>query len=293
MMQNNYTPLLEIESNWLIKLDCFLAGHSHKARAAQYIVEKAIKNNDIILGKTTIIEKTGGNFGLGLILAGRKYNIPVDLAIGLSFSPIKRQFLSKHGANLIGLDMLNDGLQPKDVIAYHLENQARLNKHYFYTDQFNNIASIEAHEFITGAEIIQQLKLHYPDVNKLIFVTCAGTGAHLTGISYALKNACYQVDVVLVEPENCDTKNNVHNSHIFEGMNVGVLPPFLDWGLITDIQKVSSIEALEIQKYFSISHGYYFGMTSCACLAVSQKLIKKINKNCKVLNLIYDQGFWY
>ena len=43
MQINLYTNLIAIEPNWILKLDCFLPSHSHKAIAVDYIIETAIK----------------------------------------------------------------------------------------------------------------------------------------------------------------------------------------------------------------------------------------------------------
>jgi cysteine synthase len=292
---NTTSPLVQINDHWLVKMDCFLSGHSHKSRAADYIVQRGIADGSIVPGTTTLIEKTGGNFGLGLVLSAAKHNLNVDLAIGLGFSKKKRDFLSQYGANLIGVEMLLNGLQPKDVVQHHLEHQESLGKNYFYTDQFNNVGSLEAHEHITGPEIVDQIASQYPNIQHIVFVACAGTGAHATGVSYAIRRAGYGLSFVLVEPNQCNTLNHVHEKHGFEGMNVGVFPPFLDVSLISDIAKVKEEDALKMRKHFAIQHGFYVGMTSAACLSVAQRLSETLKgkKDTLVLNMVYDLGFWY
>lgn len=99
------TKLLQLNNHMLVKMELNNISGSHKFRAAQYIINDAIKKG-LIDNQTTIIEKTGGNFGFGLLAACLKQNIPVELAIGLSFSQRKKQQLKKLGAILIGQDML-------------------------------------------------------------------------------------------------------------------------------------------------------------------------------------------
>ena len=60
-------------------------------------------------------------------------------------------------------------------------------------------------------------------VRAVSFVSCAGTGAHLTGIARALRRAGYAVDVTLVEPEGCDSRNGVFVSHRFEALACGAV----------------------------------------------------------------------
>ena len=292
MQTKAFTPLLEVLPGLLAKFECDNPGGSHKVRAARHIVNKALERGEIIPGRTTVIEKTGGNFGFGLAIACHKFNIPVELAVGLSFSPVKRQCLELFGAKLIGVDMLNEGLAPREVIEWHLAHAEELGKHYYYTDQFNNPDSLAAHEFETGPEIVEQLKA-WPHIKSLTLVKCAGTGASLTGIARSLIAAGYLIRVVLVEPVGCDSQSGVFTDHKFEGMAVGVKPPFVDWQLISEVKRVDYERMLICQKEFARANGYFVGNTTAACLLIAQELAAKTDEAHKILTLLYDHGLWY
>lgn len=286
------TPLREVQPGLLLKFEGDNAGGSHKVRAARFIVRSGLDSGEIVPGHTTVIEKTGGNFGFGLAIACRAHDVPVELAVGLSFSPVKRRCLELFGARLIGLEMLERGASPREVVEWHLQNQQELQRSYFYTDQFRNAASVAAHELETGPEIVAQLQA-WPRVKKLTFVACAGTGASLVGIAKALKSAGYTVEVVLVEPQGCDSRRGVFTEHKLEGMAVGVVPPFLDWSLIDDVRTVDYEAVLDTRKAFARSTGYLVGNTTAACLAVANTLAPCAAEDTKVLAILYDHGLWY
>jgi cysteine synthase len=286
------TPLLEVLPGLLAKFECDNPGGSHKVRAARYIVNKAMERGEIIPGQTTVIEKTGGNFGFGLAIVCNEFKIPVELAVGLSFSPIKRHCLELFGAKLIGIDMLNAGSTPREVIEWHLAHARTFGKHYYYSDQFNNPDSVAAHELETGPEIIEQLRA-WPHLKSLTLVKCAGTGASLTGIARSLIAAGYLTEIVLVEPLGCDSQSGIFTDHKFEGMAVGVKPPFVDWKLVSEVKRVGYEQMLICQREFARSHGYFVGNTAAACLLVAQELAPKTDETHKVLTLLYDHGLWY
>lgn len=286
------TDLREVLPGLLAKFECNNAGGSHKVRAARFIVDSAIESGAIVPGTTTVIEKTGGNFGFGLAVACRARDIRVELAVGLSFSPIKRHYLDLVGAHLIGVKMLQDGATPREVVEWHLEHADALGRHYFYTDQFSNGASVAAHEFETGPEIAEQLKA-WPSVRKLTFVACAGTGASLTGIAKGLISAGYAVDVVLVEPAGCESRTNLFVEHKLEGMSVGVAPPFLDWALIKETCPVAHESVTAAQLAFAQRTGYLVGNTTSACLSVAIPIAATMPADQKALSVIYDHGLWY
>ncbi|QIO06982.1 pyridoxal-phosphate dependent enzyme [Acinetobacter shaoyimingii] len=286
-----FTELLNVTENILVKMEMNNISGSHKYRAANYIIETGI-NNNLIHKDTTIIEKTGGNFGFGLLAACLKRNISVELAIGLNFSQEKKDKLQKLGARLIGQEMLEAGKTPKEVVEWHLNHQQKLGKNYFYTDQFNNSGSYLSH-LETGNEISIQLKQDYPQVKELIFVGCAGTGASFTGVSEALIKNGYKLKTVLVEPSGCDSKNNVFTPHNLEGMSVGVCPPFLKWNQIDMIYHVADHEINEVKKEIFSSHGVLVGNTSAACYKAASSFQDQCNPSRKILTFFYDSGIWY
>lgn len=286
------TPLIELQPGLLAKLEMENPGASHKVRAARFIVRSAIESGEIIPGKTTVIEKTGGNFGLGLILACNEFQVPVELAVGLSFSPVKRRCLESFGASLIGKEMLSQGAAPREVVEWHLAHADEIGKSYYYTDQFNNPGSVYAHELETGPEIADQLADHR-GIEHLVFVACAGTGAHLTGISRALKKRGHSLEVILVEPQGCNSREGIFVDHRLEGMAVGVKPPLLDWSLVSQTLPCDHDSMLVMKWHLAAKYGYFVGNTSAACLAVAHQIRQKRDDKSAVLTIAYDHGLWY
>jgi len=287
------TRLIELEHKIFVKLEMENPAGSHKYRAAKNIIEKAINSGKIIRKETTIIEKTGGNFGFGLVTVCKEYDVQLELAIGLSFSQRKRDLLEFLGARLIGKDMLENGFSPKEVIQYHITNQETLDKKYFYTDQFQNYNGVAAHKEGTGLEMVRQLQQR-GIFKQLIFVGGAGTGASLNGVSLALKDAGMNLKTILVEPAGCDMKNNIFTEHRMEGVSVGVAAPFIDWRLVYDVVNISLIETLIAQKWFYEKTGLFIGNSSAANIAAILKIrLYKEFKNTPIVTLAYDSGLWY
>ncbi|HTV85092.1 MAG TPA: pyridoxal-phosphate dependent enzyme [Dyella sp.] len=286
------TPLREVVPGVLMKFECDNPGGSHKARAARRVIEEAVQSGQVVPGKTIVVEKTGGNFGFGLAVACHALGTEVELAVGLGFSAVKRRCLEVFGARLIGVDMLEQGATPKEVVEWRLSEASRDGVSCFYTDQFSNAASVKAHEFETGREMVEQLR-QWPQVQALTFVACAGTGASLTGVARALRAAHDEVNCVLVEPEGCNASTGAFAEHAFEGMSVGVAPPFLDWQQVQDHRTVTFDAAMETRRRFCQRTGYFVGNTTAACLTVAMQLAKRLPDGHKVILLFYDHGLWY
>ena len=275
------------------KMEMNNPGGSHKFRAADFIIQTALRRGEILPGVTTVIEKTGGNFGFGLIAACNKHGIPIELAVGLSFSETKRNLLECFGAKLIGKSMMAAGSSPKEVVSFHLQHQAALGKSYFYTDQFENHAGVDAHRYQTAPELAHQLREKRAS-KKLLFIGCAGTGASFTGITLGLMDQGFDVSTIMVEPSGCDSRKGVFLEHRFEGMAVGVPPPFIDWSLVNHLSHVKLTEMLDAQRWFYLQNGNFVGNTAAACLAVAKRFAHDAEyANSSMVTIAYDTGLWY
>lgn len=286
--------IVELPEQIFVKPEFQNPGLSHKHRVANLIISRAKASGQIKPGRTTIIEKTGGNFGLGLLFSCKNIGIDVELAVGLSFSHRKRKLLEFLGARLIGQEMLKDGMTPKEVVQYHLNHQKTLGKEYFYTDQFENQLGVEAHRQETGAELAFDLISRSDIGNKLVFISGAGTGASLTGISLALKGHGFEVTTILVEPDGCDMRSGQFQEHRIEGISVGVPAPFLDWRLVSGVEFIRLDEVIATQKWFFLNTGLLVGNSSAANIAVARKLRSSKQFNgIPIITLAYDSGLWY
>lgn len=287
------TPLVELVPGVLTKLEHLNPGGSHKTRAARHIMREALASGAVTPGATTVIEKTGGNFGLGLIIECARHGLELELVIGLNFSAMKKRALQRMGARLVGEDMLNQGLTPREVLEWRLANQASLKRMYFYTDQFANPNSLLAHYNETATELIGQLDGMgvYRDT-PLTFVGGAGTGASLAGIGRRLREEYLDVTVALVEPDGCDSLAGIHREHPLEGIAVGVTPPFLTANDV-DFQATCKVEdMIAMQNRVAREHGLLLGNSAAAILSCAANYRRGAGRRV-VITLSYDEGHWY
>lgn len=284
------TPLIAPSPNLRIKLEHLNPGGSHKSRAARRIVEQAIATGDLVPGGTRrILEKSGGNFGVGLAYESAKYDIGVDLVIGLSFSQLKRDLCEEYGARLVGVDLLHQGLQPKEVIAKLLEEHSEA---YFFTDQFANPANLEAHLLETGPEIVAQIEKDIVDCAGITLVLSAGTGAHAAALNTVLRRAFSNIELVLVQPENCSFQTGEFGDHAQQGAAVGVVPPFLNLADVMHTVTVLDAEALQGQRLLAKHTGIYPGPTSGANYFLALRLAEAYPDRL-VVTMTYDAGEGY
>lgn len=289
-MANATTPLKQVCKNLFVKLEHLNPTGSHKHRAAKYIIKKAILEGNLTpFGSRRILEKTGGNFGLALAFEAGKEGIGVDLVVGRSFSPLKRSLCEQFGARLVGLELLEEGLQPKEVISKILEKNQNT---YFFTDQFSNPENLKAHYEETGTEVVYQIQNKIQINSNIILVKGAGTGASITGISKKLRETFDKVQVILVHPSSCDVKGRKFCDHIMEGTMVGIYPPFLELDLVNEFIPVTNREAIKGQRMFAKETGIFPGLSSGANFYVAFTMAQKFPDS-TFITVSYDLGEGY
>ncbi|MFS4438153.1 PLP-dependent cysteine synthase family protein [Paracoccaceae bacterium GXU_MW_L88] len=283
------TPIFR-RGNVLVKMEAMQPGGSHKARAARYIVRQAMERGDLTPGgDVRILEKSGGNLGVGLAYEASRHGIGVDLVIGLSFSRIKRALCEQFGAKVICDDRLRKGATPKEVIAQLLDEKP---EQWFFTDQFANQANLAAHLAETGPELVRQVEAAKTPGQPIILVKGAGTGASFQAIATRMREAFEDLSCEMVMPENCDLLKDTYGDHGLEGFAVGVRPPFLDLDLVDRIHVVPDSAARQGQRAMAREIGYFPGMTSGANFAAAQKVAQE-NPEALVVTLAYDSGESY
>ena len=180
-----YTPLLKLRrvvptgsADILAKLESFNPCWSVKDRIGAAMIADAEAKGLIAPGKTTIIEPTSGNTGIGLaiVCAARGYRLILTMPESVSVE--RRKMLRFLGAQVV-LTPRDKGM--KGAIAKAAEILAE-NPTAVTPDQFGNPANPKIHRETTAEEI-------WADTAGAadVIVSGVGTGGTLTGCGQALK----------------------------------------------------------------------------------------------------------
>ena len=220
----------------------------------------------------------------------KAHGLEVDLVIGKSFLKSKKHICQQYGAKLVGEDLICQGCQPSEVIERILYNAP---EEYFFTDQFQNVGNLEAHQKETGPELVEQLtKLGIKNERGLVLVKSAGTGASFTGVASVLRESFPNLICYLVFPEGCDLYADKYVDHGLDGIAVGRRPPFLEFALIDEVQPVTDRQAEIGQGLMARDIWFYPGKSSEANYFASKK-VADIFPDRPVVTFAYDSGRAY
>jgi cysteine synthase A len=176
----------------------------------------------------------------------------------------------------------------------------------FYIDQFFNKVNYNTHYNETGPEI-------WKDLNGKVdaFVSSAGTGGTIGGISLFLKHKNPQTKIFLADVAGSGLQSYVKNKVMFtkeeteamrkkyryysviEGIGINFLTDNFIQAQIDDSFRISDEEAIFMANYVYQNDGVFIGGSSAVNLCTTVKASKLLGKNKNIVTILYDSGLKY
>jgi cysteine synthase A len=268
------------------KLEMFNPGSSVKDRIALSMVEDAERTGNLIPGKSTIIEPTSGNTGIGLALVAAIKGYPCIVILPDSMSVERRKVLDAFGAKVVltpGEEGFKGAIEQAEKLLKTIPNS-------WSPMQINNMANPQVHYQQTGKEIWEDMS---GDID--IFVCAVGTGGTLTGVAEFLKSQNPKVQIVAVEPFNSPLlSGGIPGKHKIQGLNAGFIAKTTNISIIDQVIKVKDEDAFETAIKLARMEGLFVGISSGAAAWGAVEVSKDpMNKGKKVVTLFPDTGERY
>ena len=260
--------LFKLDSKIFAKIESFNPGGSIKDRIALNMIDKAMKKG-LINSKTTIIEPTSGNTGVGLALVCATYHLHFIAIMPSSMSVERQKLIKAYGGEVILTDP-NLGMKGSTEKALSISKEI---KNSFIPSQFENINNPLAHYKNTAKEIVS-------DLNKIdYFVAGIGTGGTISGVGKYLKEVYPLVKIIGVEPNSSPLiSKGVSGKHLIQGIGANFIPKTLNRNIIDKIQLVKDEDAYKYARLVSKEEGILVGISSGAILSAALSLAKKEKK---------------
>src|SRR5437588_11456551 len=217
-----HTPLVRLrrvvgdsKATVAAKLESFNPIWSVKDRIGVAMIDAAERDGKINQ-KSTIVEPTSGNTGIGLAFtcAARGYKLVVTMPETMSLE--RRRLLKAFGAEVV----LTPGDKGMNGAIAKAEELLKSNPNSFMPQQFKNPANPEIHRRTTAEEIRADT-----DRKADILVSGVGTGGTITGVGQVIKARKPEFKCIAVEPaDSAVLSGKPRGRHPIQGIGAGFIP---------------------------------------------------------------------
>lgn len=286
------TPIVQLNklpvsngANVYIKLESFNPGGSVKDRAALNMIERAEAEGKLIPGKSTIIEPTSGNTGIGITMVSAVKGYRCIITMPDNATPERVKIMKAYGAEVI--------LTPANLRMQGAIDEAnRLSEDIpdsFIPMQFENDANADAHRGTTAVEILEAFE------GKLdALVLTAGTGGTVTGTGEELKKHIPDLKIYVVEPAGSPVlSGGKPGPHKIPGTGPGFIPKILNRDIYDEVLLIEDEDAQVMARRLAAEEGIFVGASGAASAHFAVEVAKKLPPSARVLCLAPDTGERY
>lgn len=293
------TPLIELPKlsaaigrTILAKAEHLNPGGSVKDRAARGIVED-FEERGLLRPGGTIVEGTAGNTGIGLALVGNARGYRSIIVMPDDQAPEKYELLRVFGTDLRVVKAV-PFKNPDNY--YHVARRiAEETPGAVWANQFENTANRRAHQRWTGPEIIEQT-----GGRLTAFVTSAGTGGTIAGVSLALKAHDPSIRCVLCDPFGSALYSYVKTGKLesegdsnAEGIGIGRLVANFEGAPVDDAIRVDDRTMVEMAHWLLREEGLFVGGSAALNVAGAARYAATLPAGSRVATILCDGGDRY
>lgn len=252
------TPVVAVEHP-AVELHAKLEFHnpigSIKDRAAYWMLRRAIERGEVT-ERSTIVESSSGNLAIALAAFCRLLGLEFIPVIDPNITPAYESVLRRWCRTLVRVE-------ERDATGgYLLTRLAAVEKlcetvpFAYWTNQYANRDSVEAHYQLTGGEIAEQL----PRLDA-IFIGVS-TGGTLAGVSRRMRERFPGICIIAVDAVGSVIFGGSPRKRHLPGLGSSIVPGLLGTGAQDEVIHVAERDAASACRALFHEHGIFAGGSS-------------------------------
>ena len=259
-------------------------GGSVKDRLGRAVIERAEAEGKLIPGRSTIIEATAGNTGVGLALAAAVKGYRCIFVLPDKMSREKIDLLKAYGAEVV---IVRTDVSPDSPESYGGTARRLLSEipDAWHPDQFKNLTNPEVHYQTTGPEIWEQT-----GGRVTCFVTGIGTGGTISGVGRYLKEQNPAVRVIGADPEGSVLSGGSPQPWMVVGIGEDYVPQTFNSQVVDDWVRVGDQESFAIARRLAREEGLLVGGSAGTAVAAALRYAERLSADDCVVAILPDTG---
>jgi cysteine synthase len=289
------TPLIQLRNvvpgngaRVLLKLESQNPTGSMKDRMALAMIEGAEREGKLRPGGA-VVEYTGGSTGVSLSLVCAVKRYPLHIVGSDAFAKEKLDHMKILGATLQVI--VSDNGKMTEKLTRDMIEAARLvaeRTGAFWTDQFRNPNQAAGYHVLAD-EIWNQTNGHVD-----AFVQMVGTAGSIRGTAEGLRRHRPNIRIVAVEPEESAVLSGGQpGAHKIDGVGAGFVPPLWQPDLASQIERVSTEDAIAMALRLAREEGIFAGSSTGGNVIAALRVAEQLGPGTTVVTLAVDSGTKY
>lgn len=278
-------PLDDAETGSVIwvKLEFQLPSGSTKDRIAARILGSALDEGRID-DASRVVEASSGSTSISFAMLCAQLDLPFLAVMPKGVSPERLQIIGRYGGEW--------ELTPTDEgVPGSIERVRELvagDEHVFWPDQFANPHNAEAHELVTGPQLLEQIRAAGDHLDG--FVASVGTGGTLMGVGRAVRKQYPDAAIgrVMVSGEPADAEQG--------GLPCGI-PGVVDClSDLLDREELEFVDDLPVSRDVALAttrelgaRGFPVGPSSGLNVAGARLLARRLGPGARVATVLSDR----
>jgi cysteine synthase A len=268
-------------------------GGSVKDRAALGIIETA-EAQGLLKRGDMIVEGTAGNTGIGIATVSAQKGYRCLIVMPDNQAPEKYDTLKALGVELVTVPAVP--FANENHFFHTAKRLAGERPRTFWANQFENLANFQAHYRTTGPEIWTQT-----EGRVSAFVTAAGTGGTIAGVSRYLKEKNPSMHVRLVDPMGSGLFNYLmtgtlaaQGSSITEGIGIMRLTANFQEARIDDAVQVADQQMISMLYHLARHDGLLVGTSAALNVHGAYRYaLEHKGENLTIVTVLCDSALRY
>ncbi len=221
-----------------LKLEGLNLAGSIKLKTAKYLIHSLLDSQQIVKGKTRVIESSSGNLGVALSIVCKSQSIPFTCVTDPNTNSNNIKLMRLYGAEVICVNTRDENGGYLGTRIKTIKSILASNPNFVWTNQYGNISNPMAHYSTTAQEIMQE----FPSVNYLFVGT--GTSGTLMGCAKYFKEVSPSTKIIAVDVDGSVTFRHPAKKRYIPGLGTSIRPSIVNEKLLDEVMLIKEQDTI-------------------------------------------------